>query len=136
MDNPSLEQEIQQIQKQLDQKRELLAKRNESGQIESVPHDKEILKEVLGEKIQESSSLAVPLPTAPAPSVAEPPSYLSDQLKTKVQELVSIAFQKDIQTAIKEVKRLNNPAIEDAFHDVLVDELYQELINRGIIKKV
>lgn len=135
MDNLGLEQEIQQIQKQLEEKRELLAKGKESA-----PHDKEVLKEVIKEKISETPVYNQPMEvaphTTPAPSTAHPPLYLTDELKQQVQDLVNLAFTKNIQTAINELKRLNNPALEDAFHDVLVDELYEELINRGIIKEV
>lgn len=118
-----LEQEIATIEQELAQKRELL---REQGH--ELPHDKEILHSVVREKIQ---------PTAPSvtpPIATTPPAPLPPELHQKVQALVNVAFLKSIDEAIKEAKATNNAALIDAFHDVLVDELYAHLVERGKLK--
>jgi hypothetical protein len=61
---------------------------------------------------------------------------MSEELKSKVQELVNIAFSKTIDDAIKQAQATNNAALIDAFHDALVDELYNYLVERGKLKKL
>jgi len=138
----TLEQEIAQIERDLVSKREALEKQKQAGTVPGVPHEKETLREIVGKKImppEESipfqSSSPTPVPTTPFPSV-EPPSYLSEELKAKVQELVNIAFSKTIDEAVKQARATNNAALIDAFHDALVDELYNYLIERGKLKKM
>lgn len=67
------------------------------------------------------------------------PSYLAtddpkdDQVRTIVENLITLAFQSDIERAIAAAKRYP-PFVEDAFHDALTDKLVPELRKRGIIK--
>ncbi len=146
-----MEQEISDIEQKLSQKRAELEQKKQSGQIDVLPHEKETLYEVVGEKIQEkipgfqpsappevrpSSPQAVQPPAISAPPIQEPPSYLSPELKDKVQELVNLAFQKSPGEAFKQLQNINNPALMEAFHGVLVDELYPFLLERGKIKKL
>ncbi len=140
----SLEQEIAQIEQDLTSKREALERQKQTGAIPEMPHEKETLHEIVGEKI------APPLAGGPAPSAPttpgvgvptgsvgiEPPSYMSEELKNKVQELVNTAFSKTIDDAIKQARATNNAALIDAFHDALVDELYNYLVERGKLKKM
>ena len=135
MENPTLEQEIADIEQRLAEKKAELNK----DELHTV------VKEQIQEKVPEyqPSTQAVPAPTTiepaqtlPVTPLAEPPSYLSDELKDKVQELINIAFTKSIEEAVKEVSKLNNPALIDAFHDVLVDQLYNTLIERGKLPKI
>jgi hypothetical protein len=136
-----LESEIAQIERDLASKREALEQQKQSGAIVEVPHEKEILKEVVGEKINldqqviQSQDQAPPVsPIIPPPSI-QSPSYLSDELKDKIQELVGIAFSKSINEAIGIAKKTGNAALIDAFHDALVDELYNHLVERGKLKR-
>lgn len=136
-----LEQEIAQIEQDLASKRVALERQRQTGQIAELPHEKEILREIVGEHI----GLPQPSPLAPTtPSVGvptgsvgiEPPSYLSPELKEKVQELVNVAFAQTLEVAIKQARVTNNAALLDAFHDALVDELYNYLIERGKLQKL
>lgn len=139
MENSSLnlEQEIADIERRLAEKKAVLKK--------------EILHEVVSEKAQEFMPSYQPSATQPAqatppqtdedttlppPPVSDPPSYLSDELKAKVQDLVNLAFSKGLAEAVKEVSKINNAALLDAFHDVLVDQLYDVLIERGKLEKL
>lgn len=143
--NINLESEIAQIEQDLASKREALEQQKQSGAISEMPHEKETLKEVVGERITPSpvggpttqpqdDTSSVP-PVISPPSI-QLPSYLSDELKDKIQELVGIAFNKSIKEAINTVKKTGNAALIDAFHDALVDELYNHLVERGKLKKI
>ena len=144
MENPLiLEQEISDIEERLAKKRAELEDQKQAGAIEPLPHEKETLHEIVGEKIQEkvpqlqpavppSSNTNIILP----PPTASQPSYLSDELKDKVQELINIAFQENLDKAIGKAKDFNNPALLEAFHGALVDELFQYLVERGKLNKL
>ncbi len=139
----SLEQEIAQIEQDLTSKREALERQKQTGAIPEMPHEKETLREIVGEKIAPSATPAPQAaPTTPGVGVPtgsvgiEPPSYMSEELKNKVQELVNTAFSKTIDDAIKQARATNNAALIDAFHDALVDELYNYLVERGKLKKL
>lgn len=136
----SLEQEIAQIERELASKRASLEQQKNSGVINEMPHEKETLKETIREQyappvpVQQPVTGTQQLPVPPPP-VVEPPSYLSPELKEKVQELVNIAFTQTIENAVKKAQATNNPALIDAFHDALTDELYNYLVERGKLKK-
>lgn len=138
-----MEKEIADIEKQLAQKKAAL----EAQGKQTAGQEKEILHEVVGSRIKEMAPPGLPSvsptpviqpPPAAAlpPPATEPPSYLSPELKNKVQELVNTAFTKNLSTATKEAYMINNPALLDAFHDVLVDQLYDTLVERGKLEKV
>lgn len=136
MENPTLEKEIADIEQRLAAKKAEL--------------NKEEVHSVVKEQVQEKMPEYLPRPSAdiamgikPDSSQAMPeqqsiaaPSYLSEELKSKVQELVNIAFTQSISDAVKAASKINNPALIDAFHDVLVDQLYNTLIERGKLKKI
>ncbi len=139
----SLEQEIAKIEQDLTSKREALERQKQTGAIPEMPHEKETLREIVGEKIAPSQVPAQQsAPTTPGVGIPtgsvgiEPPSYMSEELKAKVQELVNTAFSKTIDDAIKQARATNNAALIDAFHDALVDELYNYLVERGKLKKL
>ena len=54
----------------------------------------------------------------------------------KVGSLITLVFQKGIHDAVNVAKNLNDPAILDEFHDMLVDNFYNELVKRGVVKVV
>ncbi|MEK7583176.1 MAG: hypothetical protein AAB483_02125 [Patescibacteria group bacterium] len=126
VENSQLEQEIVQIEKDLATKREALLEQNKE-----MPHEKEVLHSVVREKIHPSQPTALP---TPAPSAS--PQAIPPELHQKVQALVNVAFTKSIDEAIKEARATNNAALIDAFHDLLVDELYQHLVERGKLKQM
>lgn len=136
------EQEIARIEQDLASKRATLEEQKRAGQISEIPTDKESLKEVVRERIESASPITLPPPSStddqstPPPVTIEPPSYLSEILKGKVQDLVNIAFAKSIDDAIKQAKATQNAALLDAFHDALVDELYNYLIEQGKLEKI
>ena len=127
----TIEQEIAQLEKQLQEKRANLGQQPE--QKESLP-DKEILREVVGEKIQQHAPAYIPKP-APQTQTDDTGSIPAD-LKDKIQELVNHVFKNSLDQGIKEAVKSKNPALIDAFHDVLVDQLYDALLERKKIEKV
>lgn len=138
----SLEQEITRIERDLASKRTALEQQKSAGQIAEVPHEKETLREVVREQYA-APAPATQQPTADAqqpivapPPVVEPPSYLSDELKASVQQLVNTAFTVSVAQAVKQARATNNAALIDAFHDALVDELYNYLLERGKLRKI
>ena len=138
----NLEQELAQIEQQLAEKRAVLGQQKEAGQIAELPHEKETLREVIGERIgapavpSTGTSVQPPTSNLPPPIIVDSPSYLSPELKEKVQELVNLAFTHTPDIAIKQARATNNAALIDAFHDALVDELYNYLVERGKLTKL
>lgn len=137
MENAGIEQQIADLEKQLQEKRSAL----EQGYTtpEALPSDKEILHEIVGEKIQEHAPEYTPKPPTPPPAQVgddSSPSYFSQDLKNQIQELINLVFTNSLEEGIKTAIKSNNPALIDAFHDVLVDELYNTLLERQKIKEV
>lgn len=137
-----IQQEIADLERRLQEKREQLLSQHTTGEIAEVPHEKETLHQVVGEKLTESTlpsglpsagqSLQSPTPSTPSITM---PTALTEEMKAQVQELVGTAFTRGIDRAIREVRATNNAALIDAFHDLLVDELYNYLVERGKLKQ-
>jgi len=64
---------------------------------------------------------------------------VSDEEKKReqdmLQHLVDVAFHEGVLVAIEEARKLNEPFLLDAFHDLLVDKLHDELVARDKIKQ-
>lgn len=54
--------------------------------------------------------------------------------KQQINALISLVFEKGLKQAVSVARSIDNPAILDEFHDVLVDRYFDELIKRKIIK--
>ena len=139
------EQEIAELERTLAEKRAALEEQQKAGEMEELPHPKEVLRELIREKIASTPGPAVPPPAVPPPPLAKPklpklpeetPSYELDELRPKVQELVEHAFQKSLDEAIKLAKATENSALIDGFHDIIVDELYDHLVETGKLEQV
>ncbi len=112
--------------------RQLAAKRVESGIDATAPYERAEVHAVVGEQIQQfiptqQASGATPHTPSDGASV---PSWQDPALAGLVQELVNVAFTQSLQQAIDQAMKSGNPALIDALHDVLVDQLHQELLNR------
>ncbi len=148
--SPTSEQEIAQLEQMLAEKKALLGLRRMSEQAggtpAEIPHDKEMIREIIKEKIsatsgaqpaaqQATTAQQQPVPQ-PSPQAHDVSSYASDDLHAKVQELVELAFAKSLTEAIELAKATQNAALIDAFHDVMVDELYDHLVETGKLEKI
>lgn len=127
----SLEQEIAQLEQQLTAKRQALEE--EGGTPEAMPSDRELVHHAVGERIQQQAPAYQP---APVPSATGTPSWQDPAIAQQVQSLVNVAFAGSLDDAIARAINTHNAAIIDAFHDILRDQLYDELVKRGKLKPV
>ena len=141
----TIEHDIVDLEHKLEEKKAALEREKSSsigggGLIgETHPSEKELLREVVGEKIQQHISAfqtQQPSGQGQTPIATEPPSYLSQELKDKIREIVQLVFSKNLDEGIKEAVKTGNIAMIDAFHDILTDELYNELIESRKIDRV
>lgn len=127
-----VQQEITKLEQQLAEKRAYLEQQAAETQQE-VPPEKEIVRQVVGERIQQHVPAYQPAPQKQDDNTS---SYNDPQLVAKVQELVNVAFSKGIDDAVRSVAQSGNAALIDAFHDVLVDQLYDMLVERKKLEPV
>ena len=139
----TIEHDIADLEKALQDKKAALEQEkvgSVGGSADSThPSEKEILHEVVGEKIQQHIPAYQPTPPtsiSSVPVVKEPPSYFSQELKDKIQQLVRLVFDKNLEEGIREAVKTDNIAFIDAFHDILVDELYDMLIEKRKLDRV
>ncbi len=144
--SPTSQQEIAQLERVLAEKKALLEQQQTAGASAEMPHDKEMIREIVKEKLALTPGAAAPQQQAvaaqqqpvpqPAPQSHTVASYASDDLHAKVQELVELAFAKSLNEAIGLAKATQNAALIDAFHDIMVDELYDHLVETGKLDKI
>lgn len=92
---------------------------------------KEILKDVVSEKIQTIR------PSQVNQQVAQKIQELQEQSKERqIQILTEMAFEKGVVYAVEIAKNLDNPYLLDEFHDVLVDQLYNKLVEEGKLERI
>ena len=143
--NEELESEISEIERKLAEKRNELTRKKEAGEVSELPHEKETLHKVVGEKFtyregspaegEPVAGQGTGIPHVPPPKVeGDTLSYLSEELRGAVQNLTNVAFNKSIDEAVKMADASGNTALIKAFHNVLVDELYDHLVERGKLK--
>jgi hypothetical protein len=120
-----IEQEIAQLSAAIEAKR---AELERSG---NAPETKEVLHQVVGEKIFGAPSVT-PVATAAKPTTT---SYLDDldpDTTAKINSLIDLVPKQGLHKTIEAAK--NYPAnILDAFHDALVDKLHAELVRAKLI---
>lgn len=124
----------EEILKKFEQKRAEVLKQPgfKEGEL-SKEKEREILKEVTGERIQK----AQPLPPGQQKAVAQKVQQIRKQSKERqIQLLIELAFEKSIAQAVEVAKQLDNPYLLDEFHDALVDELYNKLVEMGKLKSL
>jgi len=81
------------------------------------------------EELQQTPTVAAPLATRDEAKEIE--KFPASQ---QIGALVSLVFEKSLDEAISVAKEIDNPAILDEFHDVLVDKYFKELVEKKIIK--
>ena len=83
-------------------------------------------------------------PAVPAPVASKLSSKVSAQIKklkeldreSQIKELCNLSFSEDLDFAVNVAKGLDNAYVLDEFHDALVDELYDKLVEKGELKKM
>ncbi|MBI5139908.1 MAG: hypothetical protein HZA94_00435 [Candidatus Vogelbacteria bacterium] len=135
----SIEAEIAELSQKIVEKRKQLE--SKSGVVEERELPRSAIGEQLGQAVVSPPSTSVASSSQPKPGMVsfDPAGgksyldYLSDESREIVTSLVSIAFDKGINEAIK-VAEAQEPFILDAFHDVLRDKVFQEMKTRGLIR--
>jgi hypothetical protein len=128
-EHKALEADIERLSREIKEKRNL-------------PEYKELSDKELIKKSLESITNLTPSTSQPAvknqsstTSSQILPNYLKDvpaETKLQVEELVDSLFHQGIEKVIARARRAS-PFILDAFHDALVDKLYEELKKRKLI---
>ena len=93
----------------------------------------ESTKEIVEQEMPVDASVSVNVPSAPAFDYTAQAKQKADDLREKghreqVEALVEIALTKGILAAVGVARHLDNPHLLDDFHDMLVDEYYEKLI--------
>jgi len=120
----NLESEIAELEAKIEDRRRQLE--SQEGIVNETPEThKEVIKESLQSKgVQISSSDDQGGSTG---------IVLDGEDEEKVNDLIEMMRRRGIKTTVKKI--INEPAhIVDAFHDSLVNHLYEELVKRGIVK--
>jgi len=125
----NFEQEVALISKAIESRRNALER--EQGIVE----EKEIARGIISEKIKEGTPPPTPPQSSSQAKNASNKSYLDvldEENAQKVSVLILLMREKGIKKAILEARE-NDPYVLDAFHDALVDKLYDELKKDGYI---
>ncbi len=56
--------------------------------------------------------------------------------KNQIKTLIKLVFAKNLAYAVKVARNLDSPYVLDEFHDTLVDEHYEEMVEKKKIKKI
>lgn len=125
---------VEELYKQFEKKKAETLKQPGFKEGELVPEkEKEILKQALSERIQKVQ------PTSPAQqkvAIQKAQQIQAQPKERQIQLLTELAFEKGISHAIEVVKRMDSAYLIDEFHDALVDELYNKLIQEGKLKQI
>ena len=125
---------VEELYKQFEKKRAEALKQPEFKEKELTSEkQREILRQAVSERIQKTQ----PVPSAQQQVAVQKVQQIKTESKERqIQLLTDLAFEKGIPHAIEVAKRLENPYLLDEFHDALVDELYNKLIEEGKLKQI
>lgn len=122
---------VEEIYKKFEKKKAEAVKQPEFK--ESPEKDKEILREAVSERI----SQAQPPTGAQQQAVVQKAKQIKAEPKERqIKLLTDLAFEKGVSHAIEVARSLDNPYLLDEFHDALVDELYNKLVETGKLKQL
>jgi len=97
---------------------------------------KEKEKDLLVEAVSEYIEKAQPSPAVQKVAVQKAQQIKAQPREKQIKLLTDLAFEKGISHAVEVVKRLDDPYLLDEFHDALVDELYNKLVEEGKLKTI
>lgn len=136
----AIEQEIAELSKAIEEKRAILEREDR------VFEEKELVRTVAHETIAGlklytmGPPAAKPAPSEPPPAAPPPPppsghylDNLDEESHSRVQSLVNETFHKGIKKTLPKLQH-EEAFVIDAYHDALVDKLYEELKTRGVVK--
>jgi len=105
----------------------------------TTPEDKELIRETIGERIEESLKNyppAVEIQKSTPSTIPSIPIIQDDddkETQQKVDELVAIALKDNIPKAVITALKTGNAFLIDKLHDTLVDKYYQQLKSQKVI---
>lgn len=123
------QESIQTLEEEIRSLEEKLAARKMEGK-----EEKEVFRDVLREHVETAKkSVSSPTSAVSLHDYAAKAKNTADDLREKehreqVEALVEIALAKGTLAAISAARHLDNPHLLDDFHDMLVDEYYEKLI--------
>src|SRR3989338_6284616 len=124
---PKLEPDIERLRERLREK--TLAQGPE------IPESKrELVREEIREFIEEVQEAIVP--GEPQPIREHETNIQAMEPSQRVGALLSMVFEQGLEQTMAAIKNLDDPAVIDEFHDILVDSFFDLLVQRGIIKLV
>lgn len=130
-ETPKIHEEILELEKRLAEK-----KRELTGRKEVERHDKEIIKEIIKEKVEIPKAPKVK-PVVPPPHIVKTTKAIKVEPKERqIKLLTDLAFEKGVIHATEVARGLDDAYILDEFHDTLVDELYDYLVKQGKLKQI
>lgn len=124
---PGLKQEISQVREKL---------KTRSVEYEKIAENREEKdKNEIRADIEEFASKRASAPTA------QQIKAVDDQIKDtnsqhQLSVLVNLALTKSVYLAIKTARKIGNAYLLDRFHDIIVNELYEELVKNKKIKPI
>ena len=132
MPQEQIREEIKWLESQLETKKKELSGEGKEPREE---------REMIGEIFREAGAGEKPSPPILSP-VTIPDETSKDkaaELKEKehkyiIEELINLAFEKNLSSALKVANSLKNPHLLDEFHDTLADYYYQKLLEARKIK--
>lgn len=129
-----METMVEKIYKEFEKKRADILKQPEFKEKELTPEkEKEILKEAVSENIQ----TVQPVSDDQQQITAQTAQQIKEEPKERqIKLLTDLAFKKGLSHSVEVARRLDNPYLLDEFHDVIVDELYNKLVEEGKLKKL
>ncbi len=130
--------------KSLEEEIRLLEEKLAARKTEGAPREeKEVFREVLREHVEDAKDAVARKPLSEKPDVSSIPGAslhdyaaqitqkkdeTEDEHKQQVDALVEIALTKGVLEAVNVARHLENPHLLDDFHDALVDEYYEKLV--------
>lgn len=123
--NNNLESEIAELSLKIEEKRRQLETEN------NMVSDKEVVKDITSEIVFSDDGGVVEKTKGTTPT-----SYLDsldENTVSLVNDYINMVNQKGIRHTLKQLRQ-EDPFYLDVVHDALVDKLYEELKNRGLVK--
>ena len=143
----SLEEEIRALEEKLAARKATEESTSESA---SLREEKDIFRDVLKEHVESAKEMAeqhgagdmggsAETPGAPLHNYTVQAQQKADDLREKehheqAEALVEIALTKGILEAVRVARHLGNPHLLDDFHDALIDEYYDKLLQSRAIQ--
>ncbi len=127
------EESLGPAEKSIEEKAEAVSEKKIEAEPTKEKSPTEISQPAEERKIEE----AKPTVAAPSAQARKKAKQLKDlDRPSQVKALCDLAFQKGLAFAIEVAKTLDNAYVLDEFHDTLVSELYNKLIEKGKLKQM